>query len=171
MNRSVVKRMGIALVAMSLVLVSCGGSGSAANPTGGKVAPAASPAETSGGGPGATEYPIQPAIEDLPLLDPHEVPTPGSAHSADIDPQQRVSQYIVYRQGMREIFEFYLAELPAAGYEIYNDGSGAWVDMTDFVENSDGHIAFRNQAGQKGSLFFRSMTEGGVQMNVNLIRG
>ena len=167
MNLRPVCRSVLALLVLTVTLASCGGTASVPGSAAGPAETSSAPSEPVAEDEAPTEYTIHPAIADVPLLDPHEIPVPATAYPLDADPRETIAQNVLYTQSMSEVVTFYFKSLPAAGFEII-DTAGSWTELSQFVDGSQGLIAFRNSAGQEGQISFGLRQEGGVNILINL---
>lgn len=110
-----------------------------------------------------------PELASLPLPPGPAVFQIGSAYNADQDPRETAVQMAHFTLTPEELAEFYLLELPAAGYVIVTDQGG----ITDPSEIEPGRqliVIFTDPNGLPGHVTIAPGAWSPSQMNINLFR-
>lgn len=125
---------------LALVLAGCGGNGGARSPAGATVPPPASPGGASPADASPTVAPASagpaasPAAPRLPsALDGFPVHPEAVSDAGAVDPPAVVAAWVIPHVAPPEVYQFYLDELPAAGFTIegaFPGGEAAIVRFT-----------------------------------------
>jgi hypothetical protein len=110
---------------------------------------------------------LHPALAGFPLPAGYEVPFPADDYSADVDERETVVQLILVEMPVDEVARFMLAELPAAGYDILDQGSLVTVD--DIEPGLGGLIRFDGPDPAVGQVTINPQGDT-TSLNINYYR-
>jgi hypothetical protein len=158
-------------VALTVIASACGGGDESADVAATANA-TADDVETTTDDGGATSFQLHPSISNLPLPAGYEIPFAADEFTADQNERETVVQVIVLTQPSDEVAAFLLAELPAAGFTLVDQGPGALVNESDIVPGVGALVYFENPDGVPGQITINPQPDppGGTSLNINLYR-
>ncbi len=166
-------------VALTLMASACSGGGdesqdvaATANAPADNVETTADDGGTTADDGGVTSFQLHPSISNLPLPAGYEIPFAADAFTADQDERETVVQVVVLSQPSDEVAAFLVAELPAAGFTLVDQGPGALLDESDIVPGVGALVFFENPDGVPGQITINPQPDppGGTSLNVNFYR-